>query len=138
MNLLPSDYALAAFTVIAAITGLFRGFSGTLAFVMALAAAGAAFGFGWPCSQTFTDVIWIRALAVLVAALLVFGIVRAVVKKCVNGLLSQPTDSIFGFLTGVAVGVLVVAGWAMSGMFLEYSVIAGMAASFLQGAGVTS
>lgn len=132
MTFLGADYALACFTVIAAVTGLFRGFSGTLAFLLALAAAGAVFGFGWPYSQTFTQEVWMRALAVLVAALLVFGAVRCVVKKCVNGLLSQPADSLFGMLAGLCAGVLAVGAWAYSGMFLEYSNLAGMAAGFLR------
>lgn len=132
MTLLPADYALAAFTVVTAVLGLFRGFSGTLAFILALAAAGAVFAFGWPYSAVFTEVTWMRALAVLVAALLTFGFVRLIVKKCVNGLLSQPTDSIFGFLTGAVVGVLVAASWALSGMFLEYSNIASLISGFLQ------
>lgn len=132
MTFLPADYVLAAFTVIAAVLGLFRGFSGTLAFILALAASGVVFAFGWSYSATFTEVAWMRALAVLVAALLTFGFVRLIVKKCVNGLLSQPTDSVFGFLTGAAVGILLAAGWALSGMFLEYSNIASMASRFIK------
>ena len=132
MVFLPADYALAAFTVIAAVMGLFRGFSGTMAFVIALAAAGAVFGFGWPYSEMFSKTVWIRAAAVLAAALLSFGVIRYVVKKCVNGLLSQPADSIFGLLAGVAVGALAALVWACSGMFLEYSNIVSGASRFLQ------
>jgi uncharacterized membrane protein required for colicin V production len=132
MTLLPADYALIAFTVITAITGLFRGFSGALAFIAALPAAGAVFAFGWPYSEIYTQVVWIRALAVLILALLTFGLVRLIIKKCVNGLLSQPADSIFGFLMGAAVGLIAIFSWAMSGMFLEYSNIASMAVGFIK------
>jgi hypothetical protein len=72
-----------------------------------------------------------RTAGVAVAALLTFGIVRIIVKKTVNGLLAQPSDSLFGFILGAAVSVLLLAGWAYSGIYLEYSVLVRRLASAL-------
>ena len=120
----PADYVLCGLTLVMAVTGLFRGFSGTLAFGLALAAAVFAATFGWAYSASFTDVVWQRGAGVLVAALLAFGLVRLIVKKLVNGLLAQPSDAIFGFLIGAALGVLILVAWAYSGAYLEYSTLA--------------
>ena len=128
----PADYTLCAVAVIMAVTGLFRGFSGSLAFLVAVAASAAAAVFAWPHSGSLTDVMWMRVGGVLTLALLVFGITRVIVKKTVNGLLAQPTDAIFGMLVGAAGGSLLAFGWAWSGMFLEYSAIASMAAAMLR------
>jgi uncharacterized membrane protein required for colicin V production len=124
MELQPADYVLCALTVVSAVLGLFRGFSGTLAFVVAVAAGGVAASLSWMYSVQFVQAAWMRALATLLVALLAFGIVRIIVKKLVNGLLAQPTDAIFGLLVGASVGFAAVAGWAWSGMFLEYSNLA--------------
>ena len=107
-----------------AVLGLFRGFSGTLGFVLGAVAAACAASFGWAYSVSFTDVAWQRGAGVLVATLLAIGIVRLIVKKLVNGLLAQPSDAIFGFLVGAALGVLILAAWAYSGAYLEYSTLA--------------
>ena len=42
MNLLPADYALGGLAIALAVLGLFRGLSGTLAFLMATLAASAS------------------------------------------------------------------------------------------------
>ena len=102
----PADYAICGITIVMAVLGLFRGFSGTLGFVLGAVAAAFAASFGWAYSASFTDVAWQRGAGVLVVTLLAFGIVRLIVKKLVNGLLAQPSDAIFGFLIGVALGVL--------------------------------
>lgn len=120
----PADYALCGVTIVMAVLGLFRGFSGTLGFVLGAVAAAFAASFGWVHSASFTDVAWQRGAGVLVATLLAFGIVRLVVKKLVNGLLAQPSDAIFGFLIGAALGILVLVAWAYSGAYLEYSILA--------------
>ena len=120
----PADYVLCGLTVVMAVLGLFRGFSGTLGFVLAAIAAVLTATFGWTFSASFTDVTWQRALGVLVATLLAFGLVRLIVKKLVNGLLAQPSDAIFGFLIGAALGALVIVAWAHSGAYLEYSTLA--------------
>lgn len=131
MTFLPADYVLAAFALTMAVTGIFRGFSGTLAFVLATAAAGGAAAFGWMYLAQYVASVWMRAGATLVLGLVVFGLVRVVVKKSVNGLLAQPADAIFGFLFGAAVGVGVPALWAWSGMFVEYSGVASFMANIL-------
>ena len=121
---LPADYALCGLTIVMAVLGLFRGLSGTLAFVVAAIAAAFAASFGWTCSESFTPVAWQRGAGVLVATLLVFGIARLIVKRLVNGLLAQPSDAIFGCLIGVILGGLILVAWAHSGAYLEYSYLA--------------
>lgn len=131
MELLPADYVLAALVTVLSVTGLFRGFSGTLAFVLAAVAAGAAGALVWSSSEDFLTEIWMRYAVVLVSSLLAFGIVRVIVRKLVNGLLAQPGDAIFGFLAGLALGAGAVLLWAHSGMFVEYSNIVGAVRQFL-------
>ena len=121
---LPADYVLCGLTIVTAVLGLFRGFSGTLGFVLAVVAAAFVAGLGWTYSASLASVAWQRAAGVLVATLLVFGLVRLVVKKVVNGLLAQPSDAIFGLLLGIAVGAALLAVWAHSGIYLEYSHLA--------------
>lgn len=133
MTMLPGDYVLGGIALVLAVTGLFRGFSGTLAFLLAVAAAVVTGLFGWPFSQQFTEVVWMRGAGVLVAVLLAFGIVRIIVRKLVNGLLAQPSDALFGALIGACVGALVAVGWAFSGFHLEYSSIATSLAAQLFG-----
>ena len=120
----PADYILCGLTIVMAVLGLFRGFSGTLGFVLAAIAATLTATFGWSLSASFTEVTWQRAGAVLVATLLAFGLVRLIVKKLVNGLLAQPSDAIFGLLIGVALGAVALLAWAHSGLYLEYSHLA--------------
>ena len=130
-NLQPADWAVLALTLVLAVLGLFRGFSGTLAFLLAVAVAAFAATFGWTYSANFTDVVWMRGAGVLTATLVTFGLVRLVVKKLVNGLLSQPSDAIFGFLIGALIGALALVGWAWSGLYLQYSSLAMLLAQFL-------
>lgn len=132
MELLPADYVLCALTLTAAVLGLFRGFSGTLAVLLALAAGGAAAYFGWGILGEFADEAWMRGAGTLVVSLVAFGIVRILVKKLVNGLLAQPSDAIFGMVVGLACGALVTVAWASSGMFLEYSSLASMVADLMR------
>ena len=131
-NFLPADYVLCGITVVMAVLGLFRGFSGTLGFVLGVIAAAFVGSFGWTYSLSFTAVAWQRGAGVLVAALLAFGLVRLVVKKLVNGLLAQPSDAIFGFLVGAALGGLILVAWAYSGAYLEYSTLAKEAAAYVR------
>lgn len=132
MQFLPADYAICGLTVVLAVTGLFRGFSGTLAFFLAASAAAAVGFFGWPYSATLTSVLWMRGAGLLVAVLLAFGLVRLTVKKLVNGLLAQPSDAFFGMVIGAAFGVLVLALWAYSGLYLEHSNLAQEAAAYVR------
>lgn len=123
-DLLPADYVLLGGALVLTVTGLFRGFSGTLAFVLAAGAAGAVGYFGWMYSAALTQVLWMRVAGVLVAVLLGFGLVRLIVRKLVNGLLAQPSDALFGALIGLALAVAIAAAWALSGYHLEHSAIA--------------
>ena len=128
----PADYVLCGITIVMAVLGLFRGFSGTLGFALGVVAAVFTGSFGWAYSAAITAVAWQRGVCALVAALLAFGIVRLIVKKLVNGLLAQPSDAIFGFLTGAALGVLILVAWAHSGAYLEYSNLAKEAAAYVR------
>ncbi len=132
MTLLPADYAVLGVAAVFAVTGLFRGLSGTVGFLSASVASAAAATFGWPLSARWLHSPWTRGLAVFVAALLVFGIVRVVVKKSVNGLLSQPSDAVFGMLVGVVAAALLLAAWAYSGFYTEYSTIASEVSAYVR------
>ena len=121
MQFLPADYAIGAIAVVLAVLGLLRGLSGSLAFVAASAVALFAGSFGWELSAAFTAVTWQRVIAVLVATLLVFALVRIVVRRLVNGMLDQPADAIFGLLAGLGVAAFLVLAWARSGLYAEYS-----------------
>ena len=131
-NFLPADYALCGLTIVMAVLGLFRGFSGTLGFVLGVIAALVTASFGWTYSASLTAVVWQRGAGVLVATLLAFGLVRLIVKRLVNGLLAQPSDAIFGFLIGAALGVLILVAWAYSGAYLEYSTLAKEASAYVR------
>lgn len=124
MVLQAADYAIIAFTSVMAIMGLFRGLSGMIAFIAATVVSVFAASFGWNYSAQFSDVVWIRAIGDLVATLIVFGLIRLIIKKAVNGILSQPSDSIFGMFLGLISGTLLVLAWAKSGIYLEYSNLA--------------
>ena len=127
----PADYVIAGLAVVSAVLGIFRGFSGMFAFCLATAAAGVVGSFCWRVFEPWFEQLWARGLAVLVASLVAFGIVRALVCRFVNGLLAQPADAIFGFLTGFLVVAMVLAGWAVSGLFLEYSFLASKLAGYV-------
>lgn len=98
--------------LIGAVIGLFIGFSGALAFLFGTAAAVGAAYFSWEMAADFVSQTPLRALAVGLLALVVFGAVRWVVRKCVHGIVAQPGDSIFGaLLCGGTIFVLVEYGW---------------------------
>lgn len=126
-----ADWVLAALTAFFAMMGLFRGFSGTIAFVLACAAAAFSVLPGWTLTALASDSLWMRRAICFVGVLLVFGIVRWLVKKLVNGILSQPSDAIFGFLLGVATGIGVVFAWAFSGIYTEFSTFVTIASSLM-------
>ena len=131
-SFLPADYALCGITVVMAVLGLFRGFSGTLGFALGGIAALFVASFGWAYSASVTTVTWQRGAGVLIVVLLTFGLVRLIVKKLVNGLLAQPSDALFGFLVGAALGVLILVAWAHSGAYLEYSTLAKEVAAYVR------
>lgn len=132
MNLLPGDYVILLLALGTSLLGLFRGFSGTLAFFTGIGGAGLFVSLGWPLSAEWIGEFWRRILVVGGAAIVVFGLVRLVIKKLVGGLLQQPSDAVFGFLTGLVFAVLGVVGWALSGLYLEYSAIATMVVGYLR------
>jgi hypothetical protein len=104
MTLAPPDYAILCSALAVAIVGAFGGFSGALAFLLASVAGGAAGKFGWGLSAHWLNGEWSRAVAVLAVSLIIFGLVRWAVRKTVSGILAQPADAIFGFLTGAVTG----------------------------------
>lgn len=126
-----ADYVLGGLAVAFALLGLFRGFSGTLGAMAGAVVAAVAGSLCWRFSSEFVVAAWLRALATLVMALLGFGLARLVVKKIVNRLLAQPTDSILGMAVGAALGVSIAIGWAYSGFHLEYSLVASRIAEIL-------
>ena len=102
MALTGADYAVLAVTLGGAVIGLFIGFSGALAFLCGTAAAAAAGTFAFPLLAAEIANVWARGAVVGLGGLLVFGLVRLIVKKLVHGLVAQPGDAIFGSLTAAA------------------------------------
>lgn len=100
------DYTLLTISCLLVILGLFRGASGIFSFVAATIISIAAGIIVWPYALSLSDQTSVRYLIVIVGSLVAFGFIRVVVKKVVNGLLSQPADSIFGFLTGAAASLM--------------------------------
>lgn len=111
MDFLFPDYVILSIAVGSAVLGLFIGFSGTLAFLAGLVAAGIAAKAGWAVSAGCLDAQWARGLATLVVTLLSFGVARIIVRKCVHRLLAQPADAIFGslvaFISGVSISLAI-------------------------------
>ena len=129
--MLPGDWALGALTLTFAVAGIFRGFSGALSFISAGACATTAAMFFWGYLTRWDMQMWVRGAITLTIALLVFGLIRALVKKVVNGLLAQPADSIFGFLVGLLMGAFLILAWAISGVGHEYSNIVREVAAYV-------
>lgn len=107
-----------------AVLGLFRGFSGMLAFVLSSLTAVVVGMFAWSYSEMLTVEFWQRALGTLLVVLLSFGLVRVLVRKFVNGLLAQPADSFLGLCSGLLVVILLVLIWAKVGVGIEHSHLA--------------
>ena len=128
----PADYVLCAIAIIAMVTGLFRGFSGTLAFLLAAASSIVVGLFSWPFSASFISALWARSAVVLILVLLSFGIVRLIVKKLVNKLLAQPSDAIFGAILGAIFGSAIPFIWAWTGFHTELSSIASAVVSYVR------
>ena len=101
-----ADYVIMSVSVIAGVAGLFIGFSGTMAFLAATVVSAFAGKFAWTMSADWLATNWTRGLATVIAALLVFGLVRWGVRRIVNGLLKQPADSVFGFLVAAITGIV--------------------------------
>ena len=105
-----AEYVILAATLGAAVIGLFIGFSGSLAFLAGSIAAAAVARFGWTMAIDVLPNAWTRGIAVAVAALVAFGIVRWVVRKIVHGFVAQPGDAIFSALVAGAIGFCFSAG----------------------------
>lgn len=121
MVFLPADYALIAVTAVMAVLGLFRGLSGMIAFIAASVVSVFVATFGWNYTSLVSETLWVRAIADIVVTLLIFGVVRLIIQKVINGILAQPSDAIFGMLLGLSSGLLLALAWARSGIYLEYS-----------------
>lgn len=119
-----ADYVLLALSCFFVILGLFRGVSGFFSLVGASVVSFATSVFLWPgvCGRFASP--WVRVVAIVLAALVVFGLVRIIVARFVSRLLSQPADSMFGLLLGLALGGLLIYIVASVPMAREYSVIA--------------
>lgn len=98
MELLAPDYVVLAIALAGCVVGLFVGFSGALAFLLATVVAGGAASFAWPMLVSEFPSVGLRGTVVAIGALILFGIVRALVKRFVHGLVAQPGDAIFGAL----------------------------------------
>lgn len=105
MELTVPDYCIIAFTACGAVVGLFIGFSGALAFLAGLLASAVSGHLAWPVLQELLPNAMARGIAVLAGSLLVFGIVRWTIAKCVHGLIAQPGDSLLGALLAAATGL---------------------------------
>lgn len=119
MDLSVPDYAVLAVATGAAVVGLFVGFSGALAFLAGLFAS-VLFGFwAWPVSEGLIVSPWARGLAVGVASLLVFGLVRWLVRRFVHGLVAQPGDALLGMILSALTGLAVTLGivWCLGNIW---------------------
>jgi len=112
MNLAPPDYVILALAAGGAVTGLFIGLSGALAFFVGAVGAGFAATFCWPLSASYFESGMTRGVAVAIASLVAFWIVRMVVRRTVKVALAQPGDALFGAvvaaLSGLAAGLGVI------------------------------
>lgn len=124
MHLQTLDFVLAGVAAFVCAIGLFRGLSGFLAFLTASAATAAAAVWLWPESAAYIGSTVARVAAFAAGGVLVFGVVRMVVKKLVNGLLAQPVDSIAGLAVAVACCVLAVVAVSRFGIVRERSHVA--------------
>ena len=135
MELMNADYVIVAATLAAAILGAFIGFSGSLAFLGGTTVGLLAGKVAWIWSAGRLDAAWMRALAVLAVALVVFGLVRWAVRKIVSGLLHQPADALFGLLvaafTGFAIAAAAVFGINYSGLAQVESTLVGQVVGFV-------
>ena len=123
MELLPADYVLLGFAFLATATGGVCGLSGIIAFASALGLSVFSAFVLWPFALARVDTPWAAALAVFVAAIIVYAIVRVILKKTVNIMMSQPSDSILGMVVGFVLAVGFVYAWARTGFLAEHSSI---------------
>ncbi len=121
MDLTVLDYAILAVSAAGLVVGLFIGVSGALAFLAGVVTSALAGYFAWaPLAQAIHSRP-LAILALIVGALLVFGLVRFLVKKFVHGLVAQPGDAILGSLLAALAAFLVAlaAAGALAAFFPE-------------------
>ncbi|MCR5413945.1 MAG: CvpA family protein [Kiritimatiellae bacterium] len=106
------DCILGGLCAAMAILGLIRGFSGIFAFLCGTATGAAAVVWAWPTLLGGFDQVWVKALLATAAFIVIFGIVRMVVKAIAAKLLDTPADRLFGVCFGLLCGALLL--WAAS------------------------
>ena len=107
MELYPADYVILAAFLGSAAIGLFVGFSGALAFLVAGIGALTAGYFSYAPLTGFCPNAYLSGTLSFVASLLAFGICRYLVRKLVHFLLAQPADAVLGAcISGVSASVL--------------------------------
>lgn len=102
MELLAPDYIVLAIALAGVVVGLFVGFSGALAFLLATVVAGGAASYAWPRLVAEFPSAGMRGTVVAIGALVLFGLVRFLVKRFIHGLVAQPGDAIFGAVLSAA------------------------------------
>lgn len=127
-----ADYALCGAAALFVGLGLYRGFSGVFAFLVASVSTAFASVRIWPHVAALTDVAWLRIGLAVFAGVVVFGVVRIIVKKIVNGLLDQPVDAIAGLAIGVLCSGMLLLLAAHMPAVRECSSLARWAAAYVQ------
>ena len=119
MDLTVLDYAILVVTLASLVGGLFFGFSGALSFLAGLLASAFFATFAWGSAASLVPSAPGRAATVGILSLLIFGLVRIVVRKVVRGLVAQPGDALLGAVFSALSGaILSCAGaWALMTFF---------------------
>lgn len=119
-----ADWIYLMASAVFVVLGLFRGLSGIFAFVSALVAAGVLSVSLWGRLCATFDVLWSRALAAVVLAVVTFGIVRCIVKLVMRKMISQPSDSIIGVAVSVLLAGVLLCTASTLPLVREYSALA--------------
>lgn len=120
----PLDYALVGLTVLLAVLGLCRGFSGAFAFLVATALGSAVVAHGWVGFLSGVDEMWIRVFISVLVFVVIFGVARILVKFVIGKLLAQPSDSVFGVALGLFCGGFLLWSLAENPSLRDYSWLA--------------
>ena len=138
MDLATFDYVLLAAIGVLTVVGLFKGLSGWLGTLIGALAASLAgwFGFGY-CLTAASFCQWVSgpfvplaaAILDLLAALVVFGLVRRLAARFFTFLLPQPLNAIVGMAGGVFLGLVIVVLVAGTAFFEGGPLSEGFAAS---------
>ena len=123
MQLQVADYVFLLAATLFVIAGLFRGLSGFFAFVAALVASTVVSISLWPLiCLSFADV-FVRGAVAAVGAIIVFGIVRFLVKFILRKIISQPSDSIVGMVFALLLSVALLYVASASAIVREHSAL---------------